>query len=109
MKMKARIALVFVSLLEGDDSKFSRAPVINHSISGMFAIRNGDYKLVLGNGSGGRQNPKGRAWEKPFTLFDLNKDISETKDIISDHQDLAKSMEEELKHIMDSGNSKTIR
>jgi arylsulfatase A-like enzyme len=72
----------------------------------MFAIRRGDYKLVLGNGSGGRQNPKGKAWEKPYMLFDLSNDISEKNDIIEENKTLAQSMEEELKKIMDSGTSK---
>ncbi|MCB1122388.1 MAG: arylsulfatase, partial [Verrucomicrobiae bacterium] len=40
-------------LLLGDEKSFKRAPVIHHSGGGMFAIRDGEWKLVLGNGSGG--------------------------------------------------------
>ncbi len=93
-------------LLQENDAEFSRAPVVNHSVSGMFAIRRGDYKLVLGNGSGGREAPYGKAWEKPFTMFNLAKDISETTNIIDQNQELARSMEETLKTIIDSGTSK---
>ena len=37
----------------------------------MFAIRDGDWKLVLGNGSGGRQQPRGKAFEKPYFLANI--------------------------------------
>ncbi len=98
----------FLPLLQENDEAFTRAPIVNHSVSGTFAIRNGDYKLVLGNGSGGRETPRGKAFEKPYTMFDLGKDISETTDIIEENQELANSMEADLKEIMDSGTSKTL-
>ena len=44
----------FLSVLHGKDDRFDRAPVIHHSVAGMFAIREGRWKLVAGNGSGGR-------------------------------------------------------
>lgn len=96
----------FLPLLLEKDEEYTRAPVVNHSSAGMFAIRKGNYKLVLGNGSGGRQHPRGKAWEKPYALFDLGKDISEKNDIIEENQELAESMEKELKQIIDSGSSK---
>ena len=96
----------FLPLLSGRDDNFSRAPVVNHSSAGMFAIRKGNYKLVLGNGSGGRQHPRGQAWEEPFMLFDLDADISETVNIIEQNQDLADSMEKKLRLIIESGTSK---
>ena len=98
----------FLPLLLENDAEFSRAPIVNHSVSGTFAIRNGDYKLVLGSGSGGREAPRGKAWEKPYTMFDLGKDISETTNIIDQNQELAKSMEETLKTIINSGTSKNL-
>ncbi len=95
----------FMPLLFDRDENFTRAPVVNHSSAGMFAIRRGRYKLVLGNGSGGRQHPRGRAWEGPFMLFDLDSDIYETNNIIEQNQELANSMENELRLIIESGTS----
>ncbi len=56
------------------------APVIHHSANGMFAIRDGKWKLVAGNGSGGRSSRAGnrslshiscttcpRTWRRPPT------------------------------------------
>ena len=42
-----------LSLLRGEPNG-QRPPVIHHSANGVFAIRDGKWKLVLGNGSGGR-------------------------------------------------------
>ena len=97
----------FLPLLKGNEEEYQRAPVINHSIAGMFAIRKGPYKLVLGNGSGGRQQPKGKPWRKPYFLFNLEKDISETNNIIEENSPLAGEMENKLREIMDSGTSKS--
>lgn len=96
----------FLPLLLDRDDDYKRAPVVNHSGAGMFAIRRGKYKLVLGNGSGGRQHPRGKAWEKPYMLFDLEKDIGETSSIIAENKELADSMEQELREMIASGTSK---
>lgn len=99
----------FLPLLQEKDKAYSRPPVINHSVSGMFAIRKGNYKLVLGNGSGGREKPRGAVWGKPYQLYDLETDISETTDIIEQNQELAISMENTLRIIIDSGTSKNLK
>ena len=53
--------------------------MIHHSAGGMFAIREGDWKLVLGNGSGGRQAPKGKPFGKPYFLANMKTDSDETE------------------------------
>ncbi|MDE2714369.1 MAG: arylsulfatase [Verrucomicrobiota bacterium] len=69
----------YFPLLLGNEKKYSRPPVIHHSSGGMFAIREGDWKLILGNGSGGRQAPKGKPFQKPFFLANILEDGAETK------------------------------
>ena len=96
----------FLPILLGDMGNYSRAPVVNHSSAGMFAVRKADYKLVLGNGSGGRQIPKGKPWGRPYALFNLENDIGETTSILEDNQNLADEMEASLKLIIDSGSSR---
>ncbi|MEM7203065.1 MAG: arylsulfatase [Planctomycetota bacterium] len=63
----------------------TRPPVIHHSGNGMFAIRDGHWKLVLGNGSGGREAPRGKPFERPYPLFDLQTDPGETRDVAGEH------------------------
>ncbi|MGI9244323.1 MAG: sulfatase family protein [Verrucomicrobiales bacterium] len=89
-----------VPLFRGQDKRFVRAPVINHSAAGMFAIRDGDWKLVLGNGSGGRQAPKGRRFAGPWQLFNLADDIGETDDRLSSEADQVSKMEGDLFRIL---------
>ena len=74
----------FLELLNGE--KRERPPVIHHSAGGMFAIRSGNSKLVMGNGSGGRQKPKGKPFEGPFRFFDLSDDQSEKNNLIDSRQ-----------------------
>ncbi|MDE0821342.1 MAG: hypothetical protein OSA95_09485, partial [Opitutales bacterium] len=63
---------------------------------GMFAIRVGQWKLVLGNGSGGRQQPKGRRFQPPWQLFDLKNDPGETANLVSQEPERVQQMEASL-------------
>ncbi|MEO1995492.1 MAG: arylsulfatase [Planctomycetaceae bacterium] len=67
----------FLPLLRERGRSTPRVPIIHHSAAGMFAIRHGKWKLVLGNGSGGREQPRGKPFSQPYQLFDLELDLSE--------------------------------
>ena len=69
------------------------APVVHHSISGTFAIRDGQWKLILGNGSGGRGAPKGKSGARPFQLYDIDADPAETTNLIDEHPEVAERLE----------------
>ena len=86
---------------EGGKRETTREPVINHSASGMFAIRDGKWKLVLGNGSGGREKPRGKPFQRPYQLYDLANDPSEKNNIISAHTALARQLEQKCLEIRD--------
>ncbi|NQU26121.1 MAG: arylsulfatase [Candidatus Nealsonbacteria bacterium] len=88
-----RDSFSMLALLEGASSKTPRPPVIHHSAAGMFAIRDGQWKLVLGNGSGGRQNPRGRPFARPYHLFDMSQDLSEQQNLIEQQADVAERLE----------------
>ena len=83
-------------LFTGKEAQFNRAPVVHHSGSGMFAIRDGDWKLVLGNGSGGREAPKGRRFSPPWQLFNLKADLAEASDQIQSEPEIAAGLQGEL-------------
>lgn len=72
----------------------SRPPIIHHSSAGMFAIRVGEWKLILGNGSGGREQPRGMPFQKPYFLVNVRHDIGEKKNLLE-----AKENQEKLKKI----------
>jgi arylsulfatase A-like enzyme len=90
----------WVPLFKGKPGQFRRAPVINHSAAGMFAIRMDEWKLVLGNGSGGRQQPKGRRFTPPWQLFNLGEDPVETTDLASRETERVQRMEAALFQIL---------
>ncbi|MEM7013743.1 MAG: sulfatase-like hydrolase/transferase, partial [Verrucomicrobiota bacterium] len=93
-------------LLKGAGENWERAPVVTHSVGGMFAIADGKWKLIAGNGSGGRQSPKGAPFQRPFQLYDLEADPSETRNVIDAHPEIAKRLEDRLGAIRSSGRSR---
>lgn len=68
--------------LEG--KKGNRQAIVHHSVDGMFSIRQGEWKLCLGLGSGGFSEPK-RVDPQPGgplgQLYNLDSDPSETKNL----------------------------
>jgi arylsulfatase A len=95
-----------VPLLQGEDRALPRAPVIHHSAGGMFSLRDEKWKMVFGNGSGGRENPRGKPFSKPYFLFDLETDPSETTNVIETYPEVAERLEAKLETIRNSGRSR---
>ncbi len=95
----------FLPLLAGGTPE-RRAPVVHHSANGVFAVRDGKWKLVLANGSGGREKPQGDPFAKPYRLFDLEADISEKTNLIEEHPEVAARLEEALTKMRESGRSR---
>ena len=83
-------------LLNEETAVVRGAPVIHHSANGTFAIREGKWKMVFANGSGGREVPIGTPWEKPYSLFNLEIDPSETTNLIDKYPQVAKRLAEKM-------------
>ena len=65
-----------------------------------------EWKLVLGNGSGGRQQPKGRRFTPPWQLFNLEEDPGETTDLVSQEPEWVQRMEAALFQILANDKSR---
>jgi arylsulfatase A-like enzyme len=89
----ARDSFSWVPFLKEDPSAKRAEPVIHHSGGGMFAIRSGKWKLVLGNGSGGREKPHGTKFQQPYSLFDMIQDLAERKNLIAEQPDVSSRLE----------------
>lgn len=89
-----------LGLINGKDWKSPRPPVIHHSANGTFSIRSGKWKMVFANGSGGREKPRGKPFEKPYMLFDIEADPGETTNLIDKYPETAIKLQAELKQIM---------
>lgn len=87
-------------LMQGKDWAIPRAPVIHHSANGMFSLRDGKWKIVFGNGAGGRENPFRKSFKKPYFLFDLESDPSETTNVINKYPEITERFEQQLETIM---------
>jgi arylsulfatase A-like enzyme len=76
-------------VLAGQASKPLREAVVHHSINGSFAIRQGNWKLILSSSSAGwsvpRPNTPAAKALPPMQLYDLAKDAGETTNVYSDH------------------------
>lgn len=86
-------------LLTGKETTISRSPVVHHSLSGMFAVRESKWKMVFGNGSGGRQVPRGEPFRKPYKLFNLELDPMETTNVIDQYPEVAQKLTKSLDQI----------
>lgn len=88
----AQDSFSLLPLLQGK-GKFNRAPVVHHSAAGMFALRDGNWKLVMGNGSGGRERPKGQPFLGTWRLYNIREDIAETQDVAAENQEVVQNLE----------------
>jgi len=89
-------------LLEKEVNGWVRDQMIQHSIDGLFAIRQGNWKYTPVLGSGGFSKPKliePAPGEPNGALYDLSNDISETRNLISQHAELAQSLHDKLEEI----------
>ena len=95
---KAEDSHSFLAALSGKKGQ-TRPGIINHSASGVFAIREGDWKLILSAGSGGRQQPRSKPFEKPYQLYNLANDPSEKVNLINEETEIAKRLEVSFEEI----------
>lgn len=105
-KDSAEDSFSLVPILQNSSLIPPRAPVIHHSSGAMFAIRDGDWKLVLGNGSGGRQLPKGKAFGTPYELYNLAVDIEESWNVAEKFPEVVESLTAKFQKIFDGGRSR---
>ncbi|TLX76403.1 arylsulfatase [Labilibacter sediminis] len=82
----------FYALLKGKEQA-ERPAIIHHSGKGMFALRKGDWKYILGDGSGARTEPVGKPFGEPFQLYNLKSDITEKNNLLNDNQDVVSEMQ----------------
>ena len=86
----------FAKLLNDPSAEFARPPLICHSSGGMFAIRDRNWKLIAGNGSGGRQKPKGKPFAEPWVLIDLDADPDEKTNVAGEYPEIFQRLKQSL-------------
>jgi arylsulfatase A-like enzyme len=94
----------FLSVLTGE-AKTARPFSIHHSLAGMFALRQGNWKMIEGRGSGGFTSPKAfkiKPGEPAGQLYDLASDAREQHNQWSKASDRVTSMTAILDSVRDN-------
>jgi len=86
-----------------------RRTLVSHSVSGHFAIREGDWKLCLSGGSGGWSAPRESAAKKqglpPLQLFNLAEDPAEQKNLAAEEPERVALLLRSLDRTVGAGRS----
>ncbi|UCG48862.1 MAG: arylsulfatase [Phycisphaerales bacterium] len=89
-----------------------REAVVHHSVSGVFSIRRGKWKLILGRGSGGFTRPrviKPKPGEPEGQLYNLAEDLGETNNLWKQQPEIVRQLTELLEKYRSQGHSRTMR
>lgn len=86
-----------------------REATVHHSVNGSFAIRKGDWKLIMCPGSGGWSDPKPNAPGiedlPPLQLYDLKKDAGESENLAELHPEVVADLSALLEKYIQEGRS----
>lgn len=88
-----------------------REAVVHHSITGQFSIRQGDWKLLLSNSSGGWSYPRpGKDVEAikampKYQLYNLKDDIKESRNLYPENQQKTEELRKLLIKYIEDGRS----
>lgn len=97
------------TLLGNESGKPLHDIVVHHSVSGHFAVRKGDWKLLLCRGSGGWSPPREASAAKQnlptVQLFNLSNDPKETTNLHAEHPEIVRQLTEDLRRIIENGRS----
>ena len=95
--------------LLGTDRRPLREAVVHHSINGMFAVRQGNWKLELCPGSGGwgdPSDPRARQQGLPaIQLYDMRRDVGERSNQQSNHPEVVRRLSQLLESYVAQGRS----
>lgn len=89
----------------------SRDAIVHHSLDGMFAIRQGPWKLIEGRGSGGFTPPRRiepAPGEPAGQLYNLADDPAETTNRYAEHPEIVERLQTLLDQIRDQGTSRPV-
>ena len=100
---------ILPALLGQKRSKPIREAIVHHSLSGMFSIRQGKWKLILGRGSGGFTKPskiKPKPGEPKGQLYNLKDDPAEADNLWAKRQDVVNHLTNLLEKYNNQGHSR---
>jgi len=107
----AEDSVSFLPVLLGEEGSSLRNSIVSQSINGSFAIRDGQWKLLLCPGSGGWSAPrpgKDDTSNLPgFQLYDLAADPGEKNNLVAAHPDRVAKMKSAMEEAIARGRTTT--
>ena len=103
----AEDSVTFLPLLRGE-KRTGRPPLVHHSASGYFAIRDGRWKMNMIRGSGGSLQPRyveAKPGEPRFELYDLESDLAETRNVAATNPGVVERLRQEITRLVETGRS----
>ncbi len=99
-----------LKVLQGDAPGL-RTSMVQHSLNGFFALRDGDWKLIPHRGSGGFSEPREyipEPGEPAGQLYNLSADLRESVNLYDEHPEKVAELEELLEQLQTQGYSRTL-
>jgi len=94
---------ILPALLAVEPAEPVRDFAVHHSLWGVFAIRQGPWKLIRHRGSGGFTHPRdldpAKEGGPPGQLYHLESDPSETRNVYAEHPDVVRHLSELLEEV----------
>lgn len=100
---------MLATLLHPESAEPMRRDIIFHSSRGLFAIQEGEWKLMLNRGSGGfssPQNLKAKSGEAEGQLYNLRTDPRETRNVYLEHPEIVARLSGLLRKYRDAGRTR---
>jgi arylsulfatase A len=97
------------ALLGKPEAKDLRQSLVNDSMMGLFSIREGQWKLIVGQGGGGFysiQDPLPPAAESAGQLYNLDVDLGEAKNLYHENPELVARLTASLENLRNNGRSR---
>jgi arylsulfatase A len=85
-----------------------RESLVHHSCDGNFAIRDGNWKLILCYGAGYHDKPA-KTDQPAVQLYDMSVDDSEQKNLQAEHPEIVARLTKQLEQIVADGRSTPLR
>lgn len=102
---------ILPALLGRERAEPIREAIVHHSLSGVFCIRQGRWKLILGLGSGGFSSPKTydpKPGEPKGQLYNMHDDPAESTNLWSKHPEIVEHLTNLLEKYKRQGYSRPL-
>ena len=94
--------------LTGEAAGPIREATVHHSVQGMFAIRQGDWKFIDGQGPGSNQWDGPEPGDPPGQLYNMAEDIGEQNNLYAERPDIVERLNALLERYKQQGYSRPM-